>query len=215
MKEPLEALLFHEQISAAVRERGFFHHAGGSQAALVEVLEALGRPIYVEEVRDTPGAVALVKSRVGIPWHTDHHRAESIVWLCLKQADEGGETLLVDGHVALGLLSREHQEALGRIELFEHSVFRGDGSRHPMIVRASDGRVRLYYSLWLADDLREGQEREAYLAFCEALGRVEPHRVRLTPGDILAIDNTRMLHARTEIRGANPRHLRRYWLAAR
>jgi alpha-ketoglutarate-dependent taurine dioxygenase len=56
-------------------------------------------------------------------------------------------------------------------------------------------------------------EREAFDAFATALDRVDHRRFRIAPGDILAIDNTRMLHARTEITGSADRHLRRYWLS--
>ena len=201
-----------DQLHATIAERGFVHLRQRSQADLVEVLEALGRTIYVEEVRDTPGAVSLVKSRAGIDWHTDHHRAERIVWYCLSKADEGGETLVADGHAALALLDDNHVEALRRVTLTDHSVFRGDPPRHAMLTDEHDGRHRLYFSLWLADETT-GPEREAFDAFGDALARVEHHRFLLEPGDVLAIDNTRMAHARTPIGGDAVRHLRRYWLA--
>ena len=179
----------------------------------MDLLEAIGRPIHVEEVRSSAGAMSLVRSRSGIPWHTDHHRARWILWHCLERADEGGETLLVDGHVALRTLSADHNMALRRVTLFEHSIFRGDALHHPMLTVDETGRPQLYFSLWLADEALAGVEREAFDAFCTSLEVVAPHRLRLSAGDVLVIDNTRMLHARTSIRGERVRHLRRYWLA--
>lgn len=202
-------------LRASLAEHGFVHLRGLSQADLVDVLEALGRTIYVEEVRDTPGGVSLVKSRSGIDWHTDHHRAERIVWYCLSSAEEGGETLVADGLAALGLLHGRHVEALRNVMLTDHSVFRGDPPRHAMLTGPSvpAGSPRLYFSLWLTEETT-GAERAAFEAFGEALEKVEHHRFLLEPGDVLAIDNTRMAHARTAIGGQRVRHLRRYWLAA-
>lgn len=202
-------------LRAALAEHGFLYLRDVTQADLVDVLEALGRTIYVEEVRDTPGAVSLVKSRSGIDWHTDHHRAERIVWYSLSQAEEGGETLVADGLAALALLNFGQVEALRNIMLTDHSVFRGDPPRHPMLIGpiAPGGRPRLYFSLWLAEEAT-GMEREAFEAFGEALAKVEHERFLLQPGDVLAVDNTRMAHARTAIGGQRVRHLRRYWLAA-
>jgi alpha-ketoglutarate-dependent taurine dioxygenase len=201
---------WHEELA----EHGFLHMRGASPLDLVEVLEALGRSIHVEEVRETPGSASLVKSRSSIPWHTDHHRAERIVWFCLAQAETGGETLLTDGHAALELLDPAHVRTLRSIMLFEHSVFRGDAPQYPMLTDGARGLPRLYFSLWLADEQMEGAQREAFDAFGQALDRVEHHRFLLQPGDILAIDNTRMVHARTAIGGERVRHLRRYWLSA-
>lgn len=197
----------------ALAHVGFAHLRGVTQADLVDVLEALGRTIYVEEVRDTPSAVSLVKSRSGIDWHTDHHRAERIIWFCLSKAEVAGETLVADGHAALALLEDRDRDALRRVTLFEHAVFRGDEPRHAMLTDGRDGRTNLYFSLWLAEPSMGGAERSAFDAFSEALGRVEHHRFLLEPADLLAIDNTRMLHSRTPIGGPRVRHLRRYWLA--
>lgn len=180
----------------------------------MDALEALGSPIHVEEVRDSPGAKALVRSRVEIPWHTDHHRAERIVWYCLQQAEGGGETLLVDAHAALATIDTTHRSALTGVLLHEHSVFRGDGTQHPVLTAGADGRDRVYFSLWMADGVADEKGRAALTAFARAIERVPPVRLRLEAGDILAIDNTRMLHARTEISGSRARHLRRYWLAS-
>lgn len=44
---------------------------------------------------------------------------------------------------------------------------------------------------------------------------MRPYRFRLGRSDILAIDNTRMLHARSAFHGTASRHLRRYWVGAR
>lgn len=200
------------RLQASLQTTGIAHRSGVSQAELVDILEALGRPIYVEEVRPTPASSSLVRSRRGISWHTDHHRAERIVWYCLQQSDRGGETLLVDAREAYELLDARDRELLREVRLFEHSVFTGDDPVHPMVTLTPSG-PRFYYSLWLANEDMDPEQRRAFDAFGAAIERCHQHRLLLQPGDVLAIDNGRILHARTAIEGDAPRHLRRYWLA--
>lgn len=177
---------------------------------LVDILESLGRVIHVEDVVVTADSQALLKSAGGLSPHTDHHRARRIVWYCLAQASNGGETVLIDGRKVFLGLDVDDRSTLGRVLLSEHSVFTGDQRTHPMVV--IDGGVpRIYYSLWLAGDLPD-VERAAFDAFSRAVERAEPIALRLEPGDVLAIDNTRMLHGRRAIGGDGDRHLRRYWL---
>lgn len=180
---------------------------------LVPLLEELGRVLHVEEVVVAPESGSLVKSERELSLHTDHHRADVIVWHCLAQSDEGGETILADAHSALVTLASEQRDALTRVELKEHSVFCGDVERHPLVT-VGDGRVRVYYSYWMAESLVDPIGRAAFEAFARAVEIGPKVTLRLTPGDVLAIDNGRMLHGRAAILGSKERHLRRYWLEA-
>lgn len=186
---------------------------GGGQRGLVELLEHLGRVLHVEEVVVATATRSLVKSSHGLTLHTDHHRADFIVWHCIAQSDAGGETLLADGMAAYELLTLPQREVLQRVLLQEHSLFDSDNDQHAVIT-FREGEPRLYYSYWLADERLQGHEREAFEAFAAAIDRVPLLRLRLEPGDVLAIDNGRMLHGRTPIEGSMQRHLRRYWIEA-
>ena len=195
----------------ALRERGYFLLRGAGQTALVDILEQLGRVLHVEEVVVDVTSASLVKSSAGLSLHTDHHRADVIAWYCIAQSDEGGVTLLADGLAAYESLPPLHQRVLERVTLEEHSVFRGDTERHP-IVSTKYERTRIYYSYWLADTSLPVDQRAALDAFEVAVQRIPRLELRLEPGDILAIDNGRMLHGRSSIEGSKSRHLRRYWI---
>jgi alpha-ketoglutarate-dependent taurine dioxygenase len=196
-----------------LRERGFVLVRQAGHRLLIEAIEQMGRVIHVEEVVVSPGSSALLKSNQALALHTDHHRADIIVWHCISQTEAGGETVLVDGLAILATLSAEHRAALERIQLQEHGVFRGDADQHP-VLWYRNGMPRLYYSSWLADDALAGFERTAFDAFEAAAASSPKHVVRLEAGDVLAIDNGRMLHGRTAIEGSMKRHLRRYWIEA-
>ncbi len=192
-------------------ERGYFVIRRGGPRVLVDVLEELGRVIHVEDVVVTPESASLVKSERGLSLHTDHHRADVIVWHCLAQSDQGGETIISDALAALTTLSREEQSALTHVHLKEHSVFIGDEDRYPLL-SVRRGRPRIYYSYWMVEEGLRDEERAAFEAFTRAVERGHRVTLRLEPGDILGIDNGQMLHGRQPITGSKERHLRRYWL---
>lgn len=202
--------------AAAVRQdalvNGFALLRGASDDELATVLAAFGHVIHIEEVASEADTGSLVSSRHGLTPHTDHHAAHHIVWSCRQQADQGGDSLLVDGLELVRALPQHHQRALEAVVLTEHNIFEGDVDEHPMLTFV-DGRLRLYYSYWLARGDMAGAAREAFDAFTRALQVVPQQRLRLRPGDVLVVDNHRMLHGRTPIIGTSPRLLLRYWLA--
>jgi len=198
------------EMRQALDEHGYFLLPRAGRRVLVDALEDLGRVLHVEEVVVAPESASLVKSERGLSLHTDHHRADLILWYCIAQSDQGGETILADALAAVSTLSCDDQEVLKRVQLKEHSVFYGDNERHPLLW-TKDGRIRVYYSYWMAESLSEA-ERTAFEAFALAVEQGPKVTLRLAPGDILAIDNGRMLHGRASISGSKERHLRRYWL---
>lgn len=201
----------HADHRQTLRDSGYVLLRGAGVPGLVDLIETLGRVLFVEEVVVDASSPSLVKSSAGLSLHTDHHRADLIVWHCIAQSDEGGETLIADGIAALDALSPAQRSALATIELQEHSVFRGDADRCPVLF-SKRGADRIYYSYWLADQPLSPAQRDALDAFEHAVQRGPCMRIRLEPGDVLAIDNGRMVHGRASINGSRERHLRRYWI---
>jgi len=195
-----------------LEEHGYVLLREAGAGGLVRAIEELGRVLQVEEVVVSSESASLVRSERGLSLHTDHHRAEVIVWHCIAQSNAGGETILTDALAALSTLTPSEQAALSRIELKEHSVFRDDDERHPML-SFRHGRPRVCYSYWMATELGEA-ERAAFDAFARAVEHAPRITLRLAPGDVLAIDSCKMLHGRLPIDGSKERHLRRYWLEA-
>ncbi len=176
-----------------------------------EILPALGSVVddtHVEVDDERPG---LVTSHQELGLHTDHGDVDYIVLVCRKQTERGGESILVDGHRVLEKLDEATKEALGEVYLTEHKVFPDDPERRPMLHKR-DGAWRLYYSFWLLEEELSATGRAAVDAFRKALEDTEVTRFKLAPGDVLILDNTRMLHGRTAIEGDDERLLERYWI---
>ncbi len=155
--------------------------------------------------------------------HTDNPYRDPVPTLqllhCLINAAEGGETALVDGFEAAATLRRDHPHAFALL------------SRTPAPFRFRDGNTELCAVRPLIDVDGYGRIREvrfshrhlqplhlrfedtvafysAYRHFTELVCAPERQLAfKLSPGDCLIFDNTRVLHARTAFSSSGERHL--------
>lgn len=172
---------------------------------------ALGPIIQTTKVAPRPDAKAALATDREMEFHTDHPRAWLIAWHCVRQSSEGGYSLLKDGHKALAMLDEDTKGRLREVTMGSHKVFEGDLERWPVVRDDLDCKDWIYYTPWLR---RDGAE-PALDAFAAALEQVETTRIRLEPGQVLLINNTRMLHGRSAIGGDKDRVLVRHWIAHR
>lgn len=169
---------------------------------------AIGPIIQTTKVTPRPEAKAALATDREMDFHTDHPRAFLIAWHCVRQSSAGGYSLLKDGHKALAKLDPATQERLREATMGAHQVFKGDLERWPVVRDDLGCRNWIYYTPWLR---RDGADA-ALDAFATALEEVETVRIRLEPGQVLLINNTRMLHGRSAIEGNKDRLLVRHWV---
>lgn len=175
------------------------------------LIKGLGNVLWVTDVTVKLGSRPLVTSDKALDFHTDHHKADLICWHCLEQADEGGETILLDAYELLRNLTSEQLYHLRELNLFEHKIFTDDPEYFPFL-SARFGRAKVYYSFWLLKDNVTNEQKTAFNTFRRLTEEFEPIRYKLKPNDLLVIDNGRMLHGRTAIGGNKKRLLKRYWI---
>lgn len=193
-----------------LRERGYALLKAAGQSALDNVVAQLGEVIQVTEVRSNPNTRALVTSARALDFHTDHPKADYIAWLCVEQADSGGESILADAEMAFNRLPPDERERLADIRLFEHKVFPDDADSRPLL-SVADGKRKFYYSFWLVEDDLPPDQKTALRSFQRAVPECQVAELKLREDDILVVDNTRMLHGRRAFAG-DKRHLRRFWI---
>ncbi len=120
-------------------EHGWVYLPAAGEQGVWAVINALdARVLFTTDVVVREGR-ALVTSDRALDFHTDHHRADVIIWHCRVQTDEGGHTLLADALAAYRSLPADTRAALDTIELFEHSVFANDKSTHPIVEHTASG----------------------------------------------------------------------------
>ena len=177
--------------------------------------------IFEVRVEENPNNLAFTGER--ITPHTDNPYRDPVPTLqllhCLANSTEGGDSGLVDGFAAAALLREEDPaafEVLTRTPVpFRFADAGTELSAHrPLIGTDPHGRIReIRFNNRSIGTLRLPAEQttafyDAYRAFARLLPRPGLQLdFRLTPGDCLIFDNTRLLHARTAFESSGGRHL--------
>ena len=199
-----------DNIQRQLRQSGYVLIRNGS-AVIENSLSSFGTVVDVTDVEADDNRPGLVTSTRELDLHTDHGDIDTIALSCRSQARRGGESLLVDSRRVLDKLDDATKQALTDVYLTEHRVFDDDPERRPLL-RPQDDHWKLYYSFWLVEEALDDRSTAALDAFREALEATEVIELKLRPGDVLLLDNTRMLHGRTAIEDGDRRHLKRHWI---
>jgi gamma-butyrobetaine dioxygenase len=215
---------------SAVDELGFalLTGCGTEPGTVFRVVETFG---YVRQtnygrlfdVRSVVEATNLAYTGLGLGAHTDNPYREPTPTLqllhCLSSSASGGESTLVDGfRVAADLRSKARRD-------FDLLV------RHPVLFRYRDadteldaevpvisldargGVCAIHFNTRSTAPFRlDGADVEPYYAAYRTFGHMleAPEyqlRVALAPGDLVIVDNLRVLHGRTAFSDAGERHL--------
>jgi gamma-butyrobetaine dioxygenase len=169
-----------------------------------------GRLFDVRVVAD-PANLAFTSREIAP--HTDNPYRDPVPTLqllhCLRSADIGGDSGLVDGFAAASELRRADPAAFAVLTATPWRFRYADetaelSASQPLISLTADGRItaiRLNNRSMQPLRLPYAQTETAYGAYrawVSLLGRPEFRlTLRLAPGDCLIFDNTRVLHART------------------
>jgi gamma-butyrobetaine dioxygenase len=177
------------------------------------------------DVRVTAEPSNLAFSSLAIGPHTDNPYRDPVPTVqmlhCLVNVAEGGDSALVDGFAAAGLLRADEPEAFAILSSTPVTFRYSDGDTElratkPMIGVNAHGRIReVRFNNRSIQPLRPGQRLadaiafyDAYRAFARLLARPELNLTfRLNPGECVVFDNTRILHARTAFTRSGGRHL--------
>ncbi|KUL55519.1 hypothetical protein ADL22_01140 [Streptomyces sp. NRRL F-4489] len=151
----------------------------------------------------------LGRTDLALPPHTDRtpapHPPKLLGLLCVRQAAQGGETLLVSGHTVHNRLLADTPWALPR--LYQDFHFgRGPGfDRLRPVFQRHGADLRVHYNrrgIERAQDEAGAPLTPDEQAALDAVDRILSDdgavlRVPLRPGDLLWLDNTVVLHGRT------------------
>ena len=199
-----------EMANYKLSENGYVRIPSPSPHFLHSFLNKLGKIIQTTEISPRQNIRALVTSRRALGLHTDHHRANYIVWHCIKQSERGGESILADARSAYEAMGEEQRSIMANVLLREHCVFRNDMQEHPL-VSFENGTPEFYYSFWMMQEGMTEVQIKSVNDF-HKLVTSDIIEFKLNECDVLAVDNKRMLHGRHEIGDKQERLLRRYWI---
>jgi (5R)-carbapenem-3-carboxylate synthase len=168
-------------------------------------------------VRANPHSAYATLRAGAVPFHNDglylHTPPRYLLLLCEEPAADGGETLLVHGAAVLAALGAGLLERLRTtpiiVRVGDYRTQRCFVARHP------DDRdeIVLLFDPTLADGalatLADGASAMPLLdALRDVVARVPARRHKWRRGDLLVIDNLRVLHARSAYTGERQLHRR-------
>lgn len=222
----------HTQLAAlsCFEQLGYFviTDSPSKEGQVLEIVESFG---YLREtnygqlfeVRATLDANNLAYTNIGLGQHTDNPYREPVPTIqalhCVENSVDGGESLLLDGFMAADVLRREspeHFKTLSSTALnFRFSDADADLQARVCMIETDElGRVCcVRYNNRSIDTITLPQSQipafyAAYRHFAQILKRAElATQFKLTAGDCMVFDNTRVMHARTAFSTGGKRHL--------
>ena len=175
------------------------------------------------EVRIEVNPNNLAYTNMGIGSHTDNPYRDPVPTVqllhCLESSTEGGDSVLVDGFKAATLLRQESKQDFDILTdtwiNFRFSDTSTDlRSRVPMIeINDKNEIIKVRYNNRSIDTLKLPPDKikpfyKAYRHWGEAIERDDLKiTFRLSEGDLMIFDNTRIMHARTAFSQKGKRHL--------
>ena len=195
-----------------IARKGFIHLSYEKDRNLNETLNKLGNILFQSEIREKKKSTRLLASNLEMPFHTDHHEAKYIAWFCRSQSFTGGDSLIKDTKPIMESLSDSVKGLLSEIKVNSHRVFHSDKFSYPLVEPFAD-LFHVYYAPWLI--VRPGclKQQKALLLFQTLIESAKVERINLNEGDLLIIDNHRMLHGRSGFPSGSNRWLTRYWIS--
>lgn len=190
--------------------RGTFDAVGYRELGM-----SIGEVVGEERIAIRPGAHAYVAKPGPVPLHTDQPEVDVIAWHCERQDENEGSSLLFDMRPFIEQLPEALRRKLHEVHLQTPPLAGGPPTmRWPVLRRTPDGDA-VFCSPWLRSSSPREDHIEALDDFRQRLSssiRGGQFSVRLLAGDVLFVDNRRLLHGRAAIPLDSKRCLRRLWL---
>jgi alpha-ketoglutarate-dependent taurine dioxygenase len=197
-----------------------------------EDARAATRSIFADRILALPEAAAVYEGGEGdakpfgpevpLPLHTDGfaygaQAPDHFLLSCVRDGDTGGESVMIDAYALLDVLRVADPELHDFVTTVDVDQTE-PGMRPfvaPLVLALPTGRVAVRTPAFCAvapdsaDPDRDQQMIDRWFAALEAV-RSQAHRFRMSPGDLICIDNYRVLHSRDAYTG--PRKLWRVWV---
>ena len=204
------------KIQTEILEKGYLHIKFPASRNAEEILSSIGSVLLKTEIRENTKSTRLLSSNQKMSFHTDHFSATHIAWFCNSQSSTGGESLLIDTKNILSTFNDAWLELLREISIKTHQIFYGDKLSLPLISDCvNESGKAIYYAQWMVNNPSTAKHQNALEKFEKQIELAKPIKLLLSEGDLLIIDNHRMLHGREGFPSNSNRWLTRYWLQSK
>jgi len=203
-----------EEVQSTLRDVGWCWLPAMSDEEYRRFVMGLGRAWCETEVQLRPDVLSYLCRPDAVPLHTDHPDADYMSWRCERQDSDDGAQLLLDGRTAIDACGPAVRDALNRVHV-EVRVRAGEPPSRIPVVRHTKLGERVFFASWLNPVESDPHSTGAYEALRREVDRLASQHttaVRLDEGEVLLIDNGRILHGRGPLSATSNRLLRRFWI---
>lgn len=192
------------QVRHELENKGWIHLLGKSYEELELILGSMGELVSATDIRKQVESNLYIHSDIDIPFHSEDPKAKYLLWYCISQAEQGGETELLDFQYVVKNLPPSTLVDLRRLNCWLKDPPK-NRIKTPILQKTNDKELdRIYYVPWAVVS-ENRQVTRLQLAISEA----PKVKFRMEQGDIVVLDNHRILHSRRSFRGGN-RLVQRY-----
>lgn len=208
-----EALSARQARDAVARDGYFRGPSAVSAEEFRAVAESFGEVFYEAEVRMGAERPRNYQLPAAIDFHTDHVSAEFAAWCCLERESDGGAMQFLDLAPVASALSDDELEALSRVRVPDNAVWSQGGDI--ALCRRTERGWSFHYVPWLDLGVPDEEARAALARFEQGIAAAKSSALiefDLAPGEVVFIDNHRVMHGRAAIPPGSRRHLKRLWI---
>ncbi|MDT8447250.1 MAG: hypothetical protein RRB13_10210 [bacterium] len=210
-----------EKITNDLQTRGWYLHTGHeSEIALRQSFGFLGDVLLQSHIKILHGfsSPPTPNTPFGMRLHTDAPCADYVLWHCLCEGEVGEFIQLCHVNHVINLLSSQEKKALSRLYADQVSM----EAKHQLISSYFDFPV-LYgsnlecmnFAHWLSYGTQENVQHAAIkklrTAVEDTILSSAVESIFLRKGQVLVVDNKRLLHGRTVLSEHSRRFHMRYW----
>ncbi|PRA80177.1 hypothetical protein CQ054_21310 [Ochrobactrum sp. MYb29] len=171
----------------------------------------LATRLYDSDIKLDAGRTHFVTKPLAIPYHCDSPRAGFIAWHCISTGSQSVPIKLVDTWKVLSSFDQEIVSALSETRLGFNCRITGNFCSLPVVnyYGNDENRPIVFFNPWNIPKNLTSLCHAALVSFEKALNDEFPARINLQPGDVLVIDNHRIVHGRDALDEGTDRHLKR------
>ena len=211
MREPFIGSFPHSgNVVDHIRHSGSAVLGGLTFENFMEICQSIGDVVSLDDIEIVNGSSAYVANSGAIPPHSDPHTVNIVAWLCVRQDEEDGTSILFDTTPKLRSFSSETRSQLASIPVDQ--LPDRPGVSVPLLRGYDEASWRVYYTPWLLSGSLDAGQRRALAVFQNAIECSEPTRIRMQPGQSLFVNNWRILHSRDALKPDSARLLKRAWV---
>ncbi|CAN7571888.1 TauD/TfdA family dioxygenase [Pararhizobium sp. LjRoot235] len=193
-----------------LKSKGWVHLKEAGGEVFENLTSNLAHKLYDSDVKLDPRFTHRVTKPEAIPYHCDSPRARYIAWLCLNSGKSPVPLKLVDAHGVAQLLPDEAVRRLALTRLGFNCRVHNHLCSMPVLSSpelADDTLV--FFNPWNIPKNLTGEHRDALRSFEERLNQADHAEIDFSVGDILIVNNHRVVHGRDALKGDTDRHLLR------